>query len=1506
MRSNRLRTTVFFGLLASVCALRAQPSRISGSINGNQPTELPGNTAFKTSPQDDRGPVDPSFPMTYVTLYVMPTPSQQTALDQLLAAQKDPSSPQYHRWLTPEQYAARFGLNSADLEKIANWLQSEGFTIRYKARGRNWIAFSGTAGQMERTFGAVIHHYLVDGEMHFANATNASVPAALAGVVGGLRGLNDFHPKPSSRKPARAKPSYTGTLNLMNYLAPGDIATIYDLNPLYNAGIYGADQTIVVVGQSDIYVSDIAAFRSAFGLSPQVGQQGPNCDPGSLCLVLYGDDPGYTDSLDEGELDVEWAGAVARDATILYLYSTSALNAAYYAIDSDLGKVLSMSYGDCEPKDLQLGESLSYAQSEAQKGNSMGITWLASSGDTGAADCDGQTASQATHGLAVNAPASTPEVTAVGGTEFNEGGGSYWNYFSGSNGGSAKSYIPETSWNDTAADGTLAASGGGVSSYFLTPVWQSGPGFPNDGGRDLPDVALSASAQHDPYIYCYNNTSCFNIFGDPNYAVGGTSASTPVFAGIVALLNEYLLLSGSLSQPGLGNINPTLYWLADRSSCSITPLMFHDITSGSNIVPCQPGSLNCVNGNLGYTAQTGYDQVTGLGSVDGYELVTGWATPPALAITKAHTGNFAQGQTNAAYTLTVSNSASAGATSGLVTVSENVPAGLALTSMTGSGWTCSGANCTRCDALNPGASYPPITVLVNVAGNAPSPQINQVTVNGGGTIVATASDSTSIVTGPLPDLIVSSLSGPNNGNPAGSIKVAATVLNQGSGSAGPFQLEFYFSPTSTVSLQTAIDTTWGCSSTGLAAGSTFTCSGPIAIPVSLTPGTWYLAALADSSNQVFESNENNNWRIADTGSVTLGAALQILGAGTDGNLYSIVPSTGVTNLIGSLPAVMSDIAAYNGALYGISFALNSLLFSINPNTGAGIAIGTGTGAQLNALAFSSSGTLYAAGGDSLYTVNTATGLATLIGSGTGAGSYLSSGDLEFDGAGDLYLTSAGYFGDQLFSIDPTTGQGALIGSIGSSAVLGLAYYDGVAYGFTAGGQVISIDLSTGVGTALASYSPGFDGTTVIGASTPLYTISGPVNSVVQNMLLPGVTITLSGSQNGSATTNSSGVYSFSLPAGGNYTLTPTLAGYSFEPPSVTFTILNSSESANFIAYPLEAVSGQVTFGAVAGPALSGVTITFSGSQSGITITNSSGAYSLSVAMGSSITITPSLSGYTFSPSSLTFTNLTGGQTANFTATAVGLPAPPFGSFDTPAGASSSGNGSLGFTGWALSSAGISSVDIWREANPGEAAAGTLLYIGTAASIAGARPDIQAMYPSYPGAASAGWGFLMLTNELPSNSGFSGLGNGAYRIHALAHDLAAHTTDLGVKTLVVDNRDALTPFGGIDTPAQGGVASGSAYVDFGWALTPPGKTIPTNGSTIWVYIDNQPVGHPVYNNYRIDIATLFPGYANSAGAVGYFYIDTTKLTNGLHTIFWTVTDSSGAAGGIGSRFFTVNN
>jgi len=248
---------------------------------------------------------------------------------------------------------------------------------------------------------------------------------------------------------------------------------------------------------------------------------------------------------------------------------------------------------------------------------------------------------------------------------------------------------------------------------------------------------------------------------------------------------------------------------------------------------------------------------------------------------------------------------------------------------------------------------------------------------------------------------------------------------------------------------------------------------------------------------------------------------------------------------------------------------------------------------------------------------------------------------------------------------------------------------------------------------------------------------------------------------------------------------------------------------------------------------------------------------------------------------------------------------PFGSFDTPLNNTTGIAGAIPVTGWALDQIEVANVDILREPVVGEPP-GTLILIGTAVFVADARPDVQGLYPALPLNYRAGWGYQLLTNFLPNSSGSGALGNGTYRIHAIAHSRSGQATDLGTKTITVDNAHASKPFGTIDTPTQGGTISGSDYVNFAWALTPQPFLIPLDGSTITVVVDGAILGHPVYNQFRSDIANLFPGYANSGGAVGFFHLNTTTLANGVHTISWNVFDNGGRGEGIGSRYFNVFN
>jgi subtilase family serine protease len=622
------RTIVVVGLavIAAAAPLAAQRNRITGRIDGSQTVTLRGHLNPNAQPEFDQGPVDAAFPLNDMALALKPSDAQQADLTALLAAQQDPASPDYHNWLVPEQFAARFGASPSDISQITAWLEAQGFVVRGVAPSRNWIAFSGSAGLARQAFGVEIHRYQVDGESHFANASEPSAPAALAGLVAGIRGLDDFLPR--SPRP-QLRPEYTSASG-HHYLAPDDAATIYNLKSLYQKGYDGSGQKLVVAGQSAIDLSDIQAFRTLFSL--------PKNDP-QIVLVPGSKDPGIVSGdVVEADLDVEWSGAMAKNASLTYVYSRNVFDAVQYAVAQNLAPVVSLSYGTCETGAQSTATLLRLV---AQQANAQGITWIASSGDSGAFGCESGTAATAVQGPAATLPASIPEVTAVGGTSFNEGSGTYWSASNNASLGSALSYIPETSWNDTAAANLLEASGGGPSALYAKPSWQTGTGVPNDSARDIPDVAMPAGVYHDGAIVCTSG-SCANGLTGATTVVGGTSLSAQLFAGVAVLVNHYQVGSGAAAKAGLANMNPTLYTLATKYGDA-----FHDVVSGDNIEPCRAGFHGCASGSFGYQAGAGYDLVTGLGSVNAYTLAAEWnlivPAPVALSSVAVSSANLAGG-----------------------------------------------------------------------------------------------------------------------------------------------------------------------------------------------------------------------------------------------------------------------------------------------------------------------------------------------------------------------------------------------------------------------------------------------------------------------------------------------------------------------------------------------------------------------------------------------------------------------------------------------------------------------------------------------------------------------------------------------------------------------------------------------------------------------------------------------------------------------------------------------
>jgi uncharacterized protein (TIGR03437 family) len=585
-----------FGLILCLAGtqLVAQRNRLSVPIVNENRFRLSGHRPALATPATDQGPAESSLTLGNLTMVLQPSAARQADLEAFLARQQNPSSPDFHRWLKPEEYASRFGVSQSDIDRITTWLGTQDMKVLSVARGRNAIIFSGGVRQVEAAFKTEIHRYLVNGEMHYANTTDPALPGALSGMVTAVRGLHDFKPK------ARKARYTSGVDGNTHYLTPDDIAAIYNVRPLHNTGIDGAGQKIVIVGQTSVDVADMRQFRNAFNLPPN--------DP-QFILVPGLPDPGVSSlDLSEADLDLEWAGAVARKASLVYVYSQDVTDAVRYAIDQNFAPILSMSYGLCES--LTGRADANSLRTMAQQGSAQGITWLAASGDSGAADCwDSTTKTIAV--LATDLPASLPEVTGVGGTEFNEGSGAWWRPGNDGNLASAPGYIPEMVWNDSEAAGSPVSGGGGASLYFSKPDWQTGPGVPADGARDVPDVSLAASASHDGYIY---------YTGGLRKVVGGTSVSTPVLAGMLALLSQYQIANGFQAAQALGNINPQLYAMAVSA-----PGSFHDITAGDNIVnPCPAKNRSCGTTPLGYSAGPGYDLASGLGSLDVFNLVTAW------------------------------------------------------------------------------------------------------------------------------------------------------------------------------------------------------------------------------------------------------------------------------------------------------------------------------------------------------------------------------------------------------------------------------------------------------------------------------------------------------------------------------------------------------------------------------------------------------------------------------------------------------------------------------------------------------------------------------------------------------------------------------------------------------------------------------------------------------------------------------------------------------------------
>lgn len=595
-------------LLGLTCApaLVAQ-ARIPSTINNQERVAVKGTSPnLLLAKSKDTGRISSNQKLGRMVLSLAPTATQDAAAAKWVAAQHDSSSPSYHKWLTPTEFGNKFGVTDEEAGQVQQWLQSQGLTVHGISKSHRFIIFSGNVSQVENAFSTQMHSYTYKDQTFIANSSDIQIPAALKNVVKGVVRLHSDPKAPAvllgKKIPFQKKSGQFTFGDGSHYMAPADFAKIYNVQPLYDAGIDGTGQTIAIVGRSNIDVQNVRDFRSILGL--------PANDPQ---IIINGDDPGQTTDMSEAMLDVTWSGAVAPNAQIKFVVSQSNFSdgvdvSAAYIVDNDLAPVMSTSYGACEanigPVENDFYNSL-WQQAAAE-----GITSFVSSGDNGGAGCDAPGAGYYSTGtFAVNGLASTPYNVAVGGTQFDDTDNpdAYWSATTDPTTGlSALGYIPERVWNESSNDPNLVslyAGSGGVSSVYPKPDWQAGTGVPNDGMRDVPDISLSA-ALHDGYLICLFS-SC--SYGDYFYTAGGTSVSSPAAAGIMALVNQKM---GGQPQ---GVANYVFYRLAT------VPGVYHDTTVGDNKVPDPDGQFT-----VGYDAGSGYDLATGLGSMDVNALVNNW------------------------------------------------------------------------------------------------------------------------------------------------------------------------------------------------------------------------------------------------------------------------------------------------------------------------------------------------------------------------------------------------------------------------------------------------------------------------------------------------------------------------------------------------------------------------------------------------------------------------------------------------------------------------------------------------------------------------------------------------------------------------------------------------------------------------------------------------------------------------------------------------------------------
>ena len=685
-------------LQAQVESGRQARPRITQGIDELDRVALAGNTHPEARPANDRGPVASNVQMDHMLLQLKRSPEQELALQQFLDELHTKGSPNFHQWLTAQEFGEKFGLAKPDLDVVTGWLESHGFRVNVVYPSGMLIDFSGTVAQVRAAFQTEIHHLVVKGEKHLGNVSDPRIPAALAPVVAGVVSLHDFRPHAMHHlRKANTEFTFIDAFGSTNYaLVPADLATIYNLNPLFSAGISGQGQTIVLIEDSDVFSgSDWATFRSTFGLSSYTSASFAQVHPASPSGPNNCGAPGtFPPDSAEAILDAEWASASAPSAAIemAACANTTTTFGGLIAVQNLINagtpppSIMSISYGQCETVN---GAAANAAYNSAyQQAVAEGVSVFVAAGDSGAAGCDNGV-TQATHGIAVNAFASTPNNVAVGGTDFSDTysgtNTAYWNSSNTPAFGSAISYVPEIPWNDSCAGlllsnylgysptygstslcndflfgpffATTVAGGGGPSQCasgapstlgvvsgscagWPKPSWQSVLGNPGDGVRDTPDVSLFAAdgLWSHYYVFCWSDTAAQGgaaCGADPSAwsGAGGTSFASPIMAGIQALINQK---SGGPQ----GNPAPVYYQLAaaeygssgssscnsDNGSTVAGTCIFYDVTSGDMDVDCVGPNCYLADGAVGVLSTSNTSFAPAYGAALGWDFATGIGT----------------------------------------------------------------------------------------------------------------------------------------------------------------------------------------------------------------------------------------------------------------------------------------------------------------------------------------------------------------------------------------------------------------------------------------------------------------------------------------------------------------------------------------------------------------------------------------------------------------------------------------------------------------------------------------------------------------------------------------------------------------------------------------------------------------------------------------------------------------------------------------------------------------